>query len=309
MLDGRHAWLHDGTLSIDEHHREGSVPGSAAAHPTVSAAAARRLRLPPWTPSVRRSAWAEADMLAVLPWRLEISGAIAVGEVPAPVPGAGEVLVRVAAAGLNRADLLQMRGQYPPPPGASSIPGLECAGVVDRLGEGVEGVRVGDRVMALLAGGGQAEWVAVPAGQLMPVPANLTLEEAAAIPEAALTAWTNLVVEGELRAGETVLVTGATSGIGTFAVQLIRELGGKVIAAARSAERLERLRELRRRASRAARRRLPEARARPRPAARASISCSTWWRGSGSRRRSTAWPSVAAWFSSDSPPGARSRST
>ncbi|MBP9144512.1 MAG: NAD(P)H-quinone oxidoreductase [Thermoanaerobaculia bacterium] len=182
-------------------------------------------------------------MLAVLPWRLEISGAIAVGEVPAPEPGPGEVRLRVAAAGLNRADLLQMRGQYPPPPGASSIPGLECAGVVDRLGDGVEGFRIGDRVMALLAGGGQGEWVAVPAGQLLPVPTNLTLEEAAAIPEAALTAWTNLVVEGELRAGETVLVTGATSGIGTFAVQLIRALGGKVVAAARSAERLERLRD------------------------------------------------------------------
>jgi putative PIG3 family NAD(P)H quinone oxidoreductase len=182
-------------------------------------------------------------VLAVLPWRLEISGAIAVGEVPAPEPGPGEVRLRVAAAGLNRADLLQMRGQYPPPPGASSIPGLECAGVVDRLGDGVEGFRIGDRVMALLAGGGQGEWVAVPAGQLLPVPTNLTLEEAAAIPEAALTAWTNLVVEGELRAGETVLVTGATSGIGTFAVQLIRALGGKVVAAARSAERLERLRD------------------------------------------------------------------
>ncbi len=182
-------------------------------------------------------------MLAVLPWRLEISGAIAVGEVPAPVPGTGEVLIRVAAAGLNRADLLQVRGQYPPPPGASSIPGLECAGVVDRLGEGVDSVRLGDRVMALLAGGGQAEWVAVPAGQLMPVPENLTLAEAAAIPEAALTAWTNLVIEGGLRADETVLVTGATSGIGTFAVQLIRELGGKAIAAARSVERLEKLRD------------------------------------------------------------------
>ena len=112
-------------------------------------------------------------MLAVLPWRLEISGAIAVGEVPAPVPGAGEVSLRVVAAGLNRADLLQMRGQYPPPLDASSIPGLECAGVVDRLGEGVDSVRLGDRVMALLAGGGQAEWVAVPAGQLMPVPAPM----------------------------------------------------------------------------------------------------------------------------------------
>lgn len=183
-------------------------------------------------------------MQAVLPWRLEISGAIAVGEVPAPAPGPGEVRIRVAAAGLNRADLLQMRGQYPPPAGASSVPGLECSGVVEELGEGVEDRRVGDRVMALLAGGGQAEQVVVPAGQLMDVPGNLTLEEAAAIPEAALTSWTNLVVEGGLGAGETVLVTGATSGIGTFAVQLIRELGGKAIAAARSAERLERLRDL-----------------------------------------------------------------
>lgn len=182
-------------------------------------------------------------MRAVLPWRLEISGAVAVGETPGPSLGPGEVRLRVAAAGLNRADLLQMRGQYPPPAGASSVPGLECAGIVAELGADVRGFRVGDRVMALLAGGGQAEEVAVPAGQLMPVPANLTLEEAAAIPEAALTSWTNLVVEGGLQAGETVLVTGATSGIGTFAVQMIRELGGTVVAAARSAERLERLRD------------------------------------------------------------------
>ncbi len=182
-------------------------------------------------------------MRAVLPWRLEISGAIAVGDLPAPLPGPGEVRLHVTAAGLNRADLLQMRGQYPPPPGASSVPGLECSGEIAELGAGVEGFRPGDRVMALLAGGGQAEEVVVPAGQLMAVPANLSLEEAAAIPEAALTSWTNLVVEGRLRAGETVLVTGATSGIGTFAVQMIRELGGQVVAAARSAERLERLRE------------------------------------------------------------------
>lgn len=183
-------------------------------------------------------------MLAVLPWRLEISGAVAVGEVETPVPGPGQMRIRVVASGLNRADLLQMRGQYPPPPGASSIPGLECAGVVDALGEGVRSHRIGDRIMALLAGGGQAEWVVVPAGQGLPVPPNLTFEEAAGIPEAALTSWTNLVAEGALRAGETVLVTGATSGIGTFLVQMVRELGGKVIAAARSRERLERLREL-----------------------------------------------------------------
>jgi len=182
-------------------------------------------------------------MLAVLPWRLEISGAIAVGEVAAPGCGAGEALIRVAAAGLNRADLLQRRGLYPPPPGESTVPGLECSGVVEALGPETEGFGRGDRVMALLAGGGQAELVAVPVGQLLPVPENLSLENAAALPEAALTSWTNLVVEGELRPGETVLVTGATSGIGTFAVQLIRELGGRAIAAARSPERLEMLRD------------------------------------------------------------------
>ena len=182
-------------------------------------------------------------MKAIVPWRPELSGAIEIGDLPAPVAAAGEVLIRVAAAGLNRADLLQMRGLYPPPCGASPIPGLECAGVVEALGPGVHRFRVGERVMALLAGGGQAEWVAVPAGQLLSVPENLSLEEAAALPEAALTSWTNLVVEGGLQSGETVLVTGATSGIGTFAVQLVRELGGEVVAAARSTERLEKLRD------------------------------------------------------------------
>ncbi len=182
-------------------------------------------------------------MRAVLPFRPGSAGEIAVGEVPVAAPGPGEVRIRVAAAGLNRADLLQMRGFYPPPPGASSIPGLECSGFVEELGEAVEGVHVGDRVMALLAGGGQAEQVVVPRGQILPVPSNLTIEEAAAIPEAALTSWTNLVVEGGLVSGETVLVTGATSGIGTFAVQMIRELGGVVVAAARSIDRLQRLRD------------------------------------------------------------------
>ncbi|MEO7793191.1 MAG: zinc-binding dehydrogenase [Thermoanaerobaculia bacterium] len=182
-------------------------------------------------------------MKAVLPFSPESPGVIAVGEVAAPALGPGEVRIRTAAAGLNRADLLQMRGHYPPPPGSSSVPGLEVSGVIAELGEGVQGHRVGDRVMALLAGGGQAAEVVVPAGQLMAVPGNLTLAEAAAIPEAALTSWTNLVVEGGLLAGESVLVTGATSGIGTFAVQMIRDLGGRVVAAARSRERLERLRE------------------------------------------------------------------
>lgn len=165
-------------------------------------------------------------------------------KVPAPELGEGEVLVRVAAAGLNRADLLQLRGLYPPPAGESEIPGLECAGVIEALGPEVAGWRVGERVMALLAGGGQAELAAVPVGQLMRVPERLTLSEAAGIPEAGLTAWTNLVAEGGLQRGESVLITGAASGIGTFAVQLARELGARVFVSGRSRERLEALRPL-----------------------------------------------------------------
>lgn len=168
-------------------------------------------------------------------------------ELADPVAGPGEVLLDVRASALNRADLLQLRGQYPPPAGESDVPGLEAAGVIAALGPGVvEGApfRVGDAVAALLAGGGHAEKVAVPVGQLLPVPRGWSFEEAAALPEAALTAWTNLVVEGKLAAGETVLVTGATSGVGTFVVQLARELGARVFAAGRDPERLERLRPL-----------------------------------------------------------------
>lgn len=168
-----------------------------------------------------------------------------VGDWPEPVAGPGEILVRVAAAGINRADLLQLRGLYPPPEGESLVPGLECAGTVEAMGAGAPGGwRRGDAVMALLAGGGQAELVAVPAGQLVPVPPTLAFSAAAALPEAALTAWTNLVAEAALRTGETVLVTGAASGVGTFAVQLARQLGARVLAAGRSPERLERLRDL-----------------------------------------------------------------
>jgi putative PIG3 family NAD(P)H quinone oxidoreductase len=166
-----------------------------------------------------------------------------VGDLPDPVPGPGEVLVAVEAAGINHADVMQLRGQYPPPPGESDVPGLECAGVVL---EGEPGTpwQPGVRVMALLGGGGHATRVAIPTGQLMPLPDNLSFVEGGALPEAALTAWTNLVVEGGLQAGETVLVTGATGGMGSFAVQLARELGGRVLAAGRNRERLELLREL-----------------------------------------------------------------
>jgi putative PIG3 family NAD(P)H quinone oxidoreductase len=167
-----------------------------------------------------------------------------VGELPDPVARAGEVVVAVEAAGLNHADLMQLAGNYPPPPGESDVPGLECAGQILTVGEGVDRWRPGTRVMALLAGGGQATRVAVPAGQLLPLPENLSFVEGAAVPEAGLTAWTNLVSEGGLVTGEVVLVTGATGGVGTFAVQLARELGARVIAASRNEERLERLREL-----------------------------------------------------------------
>jgi putative PIG3 family NAD(P)H quinone oxidoreductase len=184
---------------------------------------------------------------AVLPYEPGAPPIPRLGDLPEPAPGPGEVLVAVAAAGLNHADLMQLRGAYPPPPGESPIPGLECSGTVVALGEGVpsDGLFApGARVMALTGGGAHAERAAIPTGQLMPIPENLTLVEGAAIPEAGVTAWTNLVVEGGLEAGETVLVTGATGGMGTMFVQLARELGGRVIAAGRSRERLERLRPL-----------------------------------------------------------------
>jgi putative PIG3 family NAD(P)H quinone oxidoreductase len=167
-----------------------------------------------------------------------------VGELPDPVARHGEVVVAIEAAGLNRADLMQLAGHYPPPPGESGVPGLECAGRIAAVGEGVERWKVGVRVMALLAGGGQATRVAVPAGQLLPLPENLSFIEGGALPEAGLTAWTNLVAEGGLVTGEVVLVTGATGGVGSFAAQLARDLGARAIAAGRSLERLERLREL-----------------------------------------------------------------
>ncbi len=183
-------------------------------------------------------------MLAVAPTAEPPSFRPRLVEVAEPRPAAGEVLVEVRATALNRADLLQLRGLYPPPPGEPEPPGLECAGEILELGAGVEGWAVGDRVMALLGGGGHAERVAVPAGQLMAVPEALSWAEAAAVPEAALTAWTNLVAEGGLEAGETVLVTGASGGVGSFTVQLAHQLGATVVAAGRDLERLEPLREL-----------------------------------------------------------------
>ncbi|TDB78496.1 NAD(P)H-quinone oxidoreductase [Micromonospora sp. KC723] len=164
-------------------------------------------------------------------------------EVSDPEPGPGEVVMAVRASAVNRADLLQRQGHYPPPPGAPAYPGLECSGVVAALGPGVTGWEVGQEACALLAGGGYAERVAVPAGQLLPLPAGVDLVDAAALPEVACTVWSNVVRLARLGKGETLLVHGGGSGIGTFAIQLGSALGATVVVTARAAKH-ERLREM-----------------------------------------------------------------
>ena len=153
-----------------------------------------------------------------------------------PEPAAGELLIEVAAAGVNRPDVLQRQGAYPPPPGASDIPGLEVAGRVAAVGSGVSGWRTGDPVCALVAGGGYASRCVAPAPQCLPVPAGLTLVEAAALPETCFTVWTNVFERGGLRAGDTALFHGGTSGIGTTAIQLAAARGARAIATAGSDE-------------------------------------------------------------------------
>jgi putative PIG3 family NAD(P)H quinone oxidoreductase len=168
------------------------------------------------------------------------------GRVPDPELDGGEVLVEVAAAGVNRADLMQREGKYPPPPGASAILGLEIAGRVAALGPNTSdaGWAVGDEVCALLAGGGYAELVAVPVGQLLPLPAGTTSTDAAGLPEAACTVWSTVFDHAGLRAGQSLLVHGGTSGIGTFAIQLARARGIRVFATAGSPAKCERAVEL-----------------------------------------------------------------
>lgn len=165
-------------------------------------------------------------------------------EVPDPVPAAGEVLVEVVAGAVNRADLLQRQGFYDPPPGSSPYPGLECSGRIAELGPGVSGWAVGDEVCALLAGGGYAQKVVVPAGQLLPVPKGVDLVAAAALPEVACTVWSNVFMVAHLRPAETLLVHGGSSGIGTMAIQLAKAFGAKVAVTAGSAAKLEACREL-----------------------------------------------------------------
>jgi putative PIG3 family NAD(P)H quinone oxidoreductase len=165
-------------------------------------------------------------------------------EVPDPVCGPGEVIVDVAATAVNRADLLQRQGFYPPPKGASEILGLECSGVVSEVGEGVVGWTVGDEVCALLAGGGYAERVAVPAGQLLPRPAGVELATAAALPEVTCTVWSNVFLLAGLRRGESFLVHGGSSGIGTMAIQLAARAGARVFTTAGTPAKLDVCREL-----------------------------------------------------------------
>jgi putative PIG3 family NAD(P)H quinone oxidoreductase len=159
-------------------------------------------------------------------------------EVPDPVPAEGEVLVEVVASAVNRADLLQRQGLYNPPPGASPYPGLECSGRIADVGPGVSGWAVGDEVCALLSGGGYAQKVAVPAGQLLPVPEGIDLRQAAALPEVTCTVWSNVFMISHLRPGETLLVHGGSSGIGTMAIQLAKAVGAKVAVTAGTEDKL-----------------------------------------------------------------------
>jgi NADPH2:quinone reductase len=165
-------------------------------------------------------------------------------EVPDVTAGPAEVLIKVAAAGVNRADVLQAAGKYPPPPGASEIIGMEVSGVVAEAGSGVTEWCVGQEVCALLAGGGYAEYVAVPAGQVMPIPDGVGLVDAAGLPEVACTVWSNLVLTAHLREGQLLLMHGGASGIGTHAIQVARALGARVAVTAGSAGKLEFCRDL-----------------------------------------------------------------
>jgi putative PIG3 family NAD(P)H quinone oxidoreductase len=165
-------------------------------------------------------------------------------QVPVPEPGAGEVRIKLAYAGVNRPDALQRAGAYDPPPGASPLPGLEGAGVVDAMGPGVSGLSLGDAVCALLPGGGYAEQVVTPAAHCLPVPAGLSMSEAAALPETYFTVYSNVFMRGGLKAGEKFLVHGGSSGIGTTAIQLARAYGARVFTTAGSEEKCEACREL-----------------------------------------------------------------
>jgi len=189
--------------------------------------------------------------MTALPTRMTVIGIKAPGgpemlvpeQRPVPVPGAGDILVKVAAAGVNRPDVMQRKGHYPPPPGASDIPGLEIAGEIVALGEGIKRWKTGDRVMALVPGGGYAEYCLAHESHALPV-SGLSMVEAAAIPETFFTVWHNMVERGGLKSGEIFLVHGGTSGIGTAAIQIAKALGARVIATAGSDEKCAACRKL-----------------------------------------------------------------
>ena len=170
--------------------------------------------------------------------------ALVLDDVPTPEIAADEVLVQVAAAGVNRADLMQRQGFYDPPPGSSLYPGLEVSGTITDLGRDVTGWAVGDQVCALLSGGGYAELVAVPAAQLLPVPRGIPLVDAAALPEVACTVWSNVFMTANLQPGQTILIHGGSSGIGTMAIQLAQAVGARVAVTAGTADKLEACRAL-----------------------------------------------------------------
>lgn len=170
--------------------------------------------------------------------------ALVLAEVAMPEPGPGEVRIQVLAAGVNRADVMQRRGFYPPPPGASPYPGLEVSGIVDALGADVTDWSAGDQVCALLTGGGYAEYVIAPVSQCLPIPASVSVTDAAALPEVACTVWSNVFMTANLVAGEVFLVHGGSSGIGTMAIQLAREAGARVAVTASSHAKLGVCRDL-----------------------------------------------------------------
>lgn len=164
---------------------------------------------------------------------------LTVSEVPDLTPGPGEVLIEVAAAGVNRADLMQRQGFYPPPPGISDVPGLEVSGTITALGDTATGWAIGDEVCALLAGGGYAHQVVVPAGQVLPVPRGVSLVDAAALPEVVCTVWSNIEMTAHLKTGDLFLQHGGSSGIGTMAIQIAKQLGARVAVTAGSQEKLD----------------------------------------------------------------------
>ncbi|MDZ4088504.1 MAG: NAD(P)H-quinone oxidoreductase [Tabrizicola sp.] len=164
--------------------------------------------------------------------------------VPVPVPGHGQIIIRVAYAGVNRPDALQRAGAYAPPPSASPLPGLECSGTVVEVGPGVTRWKIGDQVCALLPGGGYAEYAVTPEAHALPIPKGLSLKEAACLPETCFTVWSNVVMRGGLRGGERVLIHGGTSGIGTTAIQIAHALGARVFATAGSDKKCQVCRDL-----------------------------------------------------------------